>query len=178
MRAAHVPRLKPIRRSPAVHVPSRAESRGRRCLRWSVQCMAILAPIACGTKTVTGPVPPVSLEPQATFTAPATFPSPGGSCQPLVTAQLAGPDGSGLTWTGMGIHVHGSNFDDFDEDLDLAFVQRFWNSVGLTPGESLSANSMAFATITDTTVVTMRFYYVLSGQPDTLRDSVITACTP
>lgn len=140
--------------------------------------MAILAPIACGSKTVTGPVPPVSLEPEATFTAPATFPSPGGSCQPLVTAQLAGPDGTGLTWTGMGIHVHGSNFDDFDEDFDLAFVQRFWNSVGLTSGESLSANSMAFATITDTTVVTMRFYYVLSGRPDTLRDSVITACTP
>jgi hypothetical protein len=96
----------------------------------------------------------------------------------MVTAHVAGPVGTGLTWTGMGIHVRGSNFDDFDEDLDLAFVQRFWSSVGIASGESLSANSMAFATITDSTVVTLRFYYVVSGQADTLRDSIMVACLP
>ena len=75
----------------------------------------------------------------------------------------------------MGFHVQESAYD---ENFDLAFVQRFWAGEGLAAGESASANGMVFVLGTGPFHITFRFTYLTSNSPSAglHTDSVPVVC--
>jgi len=142
-------------------------------------CSALLIS-GCDAKRVIGPPPPAHPATEVVFTAPAVIHAsnpgaPGSSftCQPAIGVSLAGPVGTRLTWTGMGLHI--DDTPPYDETFDLAFVQRFWAGEGLSAGETTSSNGMAFGT-TRPWLITLRFSYTLTGAGAVHTDSVKILC--